>query len=230
MAQSACELFSLCEPFFAEVCALRLESSPSSAAAASGRVLAALTSAAQKSRLNPSLEQSFARIRADLVFFADYALSGRIPGWRSLAEEQLGIVTGEELFCRDLESALEDERADEAEVFRVCIGLGFSGAEAVGAERWRRAADTLSRLVPVARPDGVEAANPSPAPSRSGPMRRTPWTAVLFLTLAAALAGLTIWQILRAPVDYRERMARLRSAASAPGKSAVKLHADGEAR
>ncbi len=138
-------LSALCEPFFAELCSLRSEATPSAASIAAGRTLSALEGAAQKSRQNAGLEQAFKRVRSDLIFFADYALSRKIPGWRSLAEKHLGIVTGEELFCHDFERVLEDERADDAEIFRTCIGLGFSGAEAVGAERWRRSVEALAR-------------------------------------------------------------------------------------
>lgn len=205
-------LSPLCESFFAEVCSLRSETPPPAASFAAGRVLSALDVAAQKARRHPGLERAFRGIRSDLVFFADYALSRAVPGWRSIAEEWMGIVTGEELFCNDAEHALEDGRREEAEVFRTCAGLGFSGAAAVGAERWRRTAEALTRLAPAPRPDGLEAANPAPAPGRSGPVRRTPWPAVLLLALAALLAALTAWQIMRAPGEYRGRMAVLRTA------------------
>ncbi len=221
MHESDSSLSPVCEPFFTELCLLCSEAPPPAASTAASRALSVLDVAVQKSSQNPGIEQAFKRIRSDLVFFADYMLSRRIPGWRSLAEEQLGIVTGEELFCHDCEEILEDGRADVAEIFRTCVGLGFSGAEAVGAERWRRSVEAVSRLAPSTRPDEMNAANPAPAPSRSGPVRRTPWLAILFLALAAALAVLTVWQILRAPVDYRERMALLRATASVSPSSVI---------
>lgn len=206
-------LASLCESFFAEICSLRSDGTPPAPAYAAGRALSALDVAAQKSRQHPALEAGFRRVRSDLIYFADYALGRKIPGWRSIAEERLGIVTGEELLCHDIEQAVAEERSEEAEVFRACVGLGFSGAAAVGAERWRRAAGALARLAPAARPDGLEAANPAPPPLRSGPVRRTPWPAVFFFVLAAALAALTVWQIVHAPAAYRGRMAALRAVA-----------------
>lgn len=212
-------LSSLCESFFAELCSLRLESPPPTASFASERVFSALDVAAQKVRRNPDSEQAFERIRHDLLFFADYSLSRSIPGWRSLAEEQLGIGTGEELFCHDLETVIEDERVEDAKIFRTCVGLGFSGSEAVGDEPWRKLTEALFRLVPAPRPEGLEAANPAPAPSRSGPVRRTPWLAVFFLTLTLALTALTVWQVVQAPAAYRERMTLLKAAASSSSDS-----------
>ncbi len=204
----------VCEPFFAELCLIRSETPPPAAPVAAARVLAALDAAGEKAGQSREDGEAFRRIRRDLIFFADYALSRPLPGWRSIAEERLGIVTGEELLCHDCEDALEEGRAGEAAVFRICAGLGFSGAEAVGAERWRRTEEALFRLSGVSRPEDAEAANPAPAPSRSGPVRRTPWLILLFAALAAALAGLTVWQIARAPATYRARMGVLREAAA----------------
>ncbi len=148
-------LSSSCESFFAELCSLRLESPPPTASFASERVVSALDFAAQKTKHNPDREHAFRCIRHDLIFFADYSLSRTIPGWRSLAEKQLGIGTGEELFCHDLEAVIEDERIEEAKIFRMCVGLGFSGSEAVGEARWRRLMEALFRLVPASRPEGL---------------------------------------------------------------------------
>ncbi|MCC8167681.1 MAG: DotU family type IV/VI secretion system protein [Planctomycetes bacterium] len=224
-------LLELSEPVFATVCEVRSEDGENATPEVAERLIGVLALTETRARVHPELLRNFESIRHDLYFFVDHALSRRFPDWRSLAADRLGIVAGDAIFCRDLDEMLEEpeERRDELGVMRTCIDLGFDGADVVGPKPWRRSLAALARAVP-AKPPTFQASTPVPRDGRRGPTRRKWWPILFFAWLSLTLLGLAAWQLWRAPVSYRQRLARLHQTAAAFGRTAARVPGDGTVR
>lgn len=214
-------LMELCEPVFTCVCEIRSRSEKITSAEAADAVQAVLGQAETRAKIHSEAERLFELVRHDLYFFADHVLAGSFADWRSITAERLGIVAGDEIFCHDLEEMLDEpeERRDELVVFQACIGLGFDGSDAVGATRWRQDIKSLTRALPLHAPDSPATAGHLTGGRRKGPARRKWWPIFLFAWLSIMLLALTAWQLLRAPVLYRQRLSRLQIAAGVWGET-----------